>query len=308
MRVAFMGTPQFAVPSLEALLASRHEVAVVVTGPDKPAGRSRRMTETPVKRSAKRRGLPVLQPHDLRDPFFAKALAGFDPQVNLVVAFRILPPVIFNTAALGSVNLHASLLPQLRGAAPINWALMRGQTSTGVTTFKIERKIDTGNILLQEPVEILPDDDAGSLAERLSKIGAKLMLKTLDGLEEGRLKPTPQRGEVTDAPRITRETCRIDWRREAEVIHNQVRGLAPVPGAFSRLGDRIIKIFRSVPHSDLPGNVPGEVSHTEENGFFVGTGCGCLEILELQLEGKRRMKAGDFLRGKQVHAGTKLGW
>ncbi len=307
MRVAFMGTPQFAVPSLEALLKSRHEVIVVVTGADKPAGRSLRITETPVKLVAKQHGLPVLQPTELKDPFFARAFAGFNPDVCLVVAFRILPPRIFSAPALGSVNLHASLLPQLRGAAPINWALMRGLTSTGVTTFKVERKVDTGNILLQEAVDILPEDDAGNLAVRLAEVGAKLSVRTLDELEEGTLVPISQEGEVTTAPKITREMCRIDWHRKADEIHNQVRGLAPSPTAFSKLGDKVLKVFKTAILSEGTGGSPGVITIRDDNRLFVSTGDDSLEIIELQLEGKRRMLAEDFLRGAKLSSGTELG-
>ena len=307
MRVAFMGTPQFAVPSLEALLGSRHEVVVVVTGEDKPAGRSLRITETPVKLAAKQHGLPILQPVDLKDPFFARAFAGFNADVCLVVAFRILPPRIFSTPAMGSVNLHPSLLPQLRGAAPINRALMRGVTRTGVTTFKIERKVDTGNILLQESVDIHPEDDAGNLAVRLAEVGAMLSVRTLDELEEGTLEPRSQEGEVTTAPKITREMCLIDWNRKADEIHNLVRGLAPSPAAFSRLGDRILKVFKTVLLSENTSASPGVITIRDENRLFVSTGEGSLEVIELQLEGKRRMKAEDFLRGAKLSSGTELG-
>lgn len=307
MRVAFMGTPEFAVPSLKALLASRHDIVVVVTGVDKPVGRSLKITESAVKRFARQHDLTVLQPLELNDPFFIRALAGFRPDICLVVAFRILPPDVYNIPQFGSVNLHASLLPELRGAAPINWALMKGLTRTGVTTFQIDRKVDTGNILLQEPVDIEPDDDCGSLADRLSEAGARLAVRTLDELEDGKLKPVIQTGNITNAPRITRDTCRIDWNLPAEKIHNRVRGLSPSPGAFCKLVKKIVKLFRTVPHISAPPGEPGTVQLTDDGRLYVSTGEGSLEILELQIEGKQRMSAAEFLHGRQLQSGTKLG-
>ena len=306
MKVAFMGTPEFAVPSLEALLRSEHEVVVVVTGADKPAGRSLKITETPVKEKAKMYGLPILQPVEFQDPFFYRALAGFHPDINMVVAFRILPPVIFNLPPKGSVNLHASLLPCLRGAAPVNWALMRGHNKTGVTTFLIEQKVDTGNLLLQKQVDILPDDDSGTLAGRLAEAGAMLVVETLDGIARGTLEPNPQVGTVTTAPRITREICQIDWNREAEEIHNQVRGLSPNPGAFCVVNGKVLKIYKTAVLSAWGVSRPSAVVQASGERLIIGTGSDYLEILELQIEGKRRMPAAQFLRGNSFKPGTKL--
>lgn len=201
MRVVFMGTPEFAVPSLEAILKSNHELVAVVTGVDKPVGRSRKLTETAVKRVAKKHHLTILQPSELKDPFFIRALAGFNPDVCVVVAFRILPPEVYQLPQFGCINLHPSLLPQLRGAAPVVWALINGLTETGVTVFQIERKVDTGEILTRKKVAIKKDDDAGSLSERLSVIGAGLIVETLDKLETGTVHPVRQKGEHTLAPR-----------------------------------------------------------------------------------------------------------
>ena len=307
MRVVFMGTPEFAVPSLEAVFASRHEVVAVVTTADKPSGRSLRMTESPVKKAARRYELPILQPDELRDPFFIRALAGFSPEVFLVVAFRILPPEVFSIPPFGCINLHPSLLPELRGAAPINWALMRGLSRTGLTTFLIERQVDTGDILLQEPVDIKPDDDAGSLSARLAELGAQLCIRTLEGLEAGELKPGPQKGEVSTAPRLTRDTCRIDWNRPAVEIHNQVRGLSPTPAAFTTLNQKTVKLFCTKPLDDFGDGEPGTVAGEVDDMLAVYTGREALGIIELQMEGRRRMNAGEFLRGKSILPGTSLG-
>ncbi len=307
MRVIFMGTPEFAVPSLEALLDSRHEVTAVVTGVDKPSGRSLQISESAVKRAARRHELPLLQPDDLRDPFFIRAMTGFSSDVCLVVAFRILPPEVYNIPSLGCVNLHPSLLPELRGAAPINWALMNGLPRTGLTTFIIERRVDTGEMLLQEPVDIEPDDDAGTLSDRLADLGARLVIKTLDRLETGELTPRPQTGDVTKAPRLTRDTCRIDWSRPAEELHNQVRGLSPTPGAFTILNRKVLKILRTRTLEDVGNGEPGLVVGEIEDTLAIWTGSGVLGIVELQMEGRRRMTAGEFLRGKSLPPGAKFG-
>lgn len=301
-----MGTPEFAVPSLEAVLSSRHEVVVVITGPDKPVGRSRRLTENAVKRVVREHNIPILQPSELRDPFFIRAFAGFNPDICVVVAFRILPPEIFSLPPLGCINLHPSLLPELRGAAPIAWALIRGMTETGVTIFQIERKVDTGGILLQKKVDIRDDDDAGSLSKRLSRNGADLIVETLDRLEAGNLDSVSQQGESTSAPRITREICKINWNLSAVDIHNLIRGLSPAPGAFSILDGKVLKIFRTYPHPEMESGDPGTVILTDKTTMYISTGEGCIRIMELQLEGKKRMAVEVFLRGHQLLDGTKL--
>lgn len=306
MRVAFMGTPEFAVPSLKALAASRHEIVVVVTGADKRAGRSLKMTETAVKRLAGQLGLPLLQPTDLNDPSFISSLAGFDPDICMVVAFRILPPEVYELPPHGSINLHASLLPELRGAAPVNWALMRGYTRTGLTTFQIRRKVDTGAILLQQPVEILPDDDAGSLSARMAETGAELIIRTLDDVASGKTHPIQQDGKATKAPRITPDTCRIDWSWSAVKIHNRVRGLSPSPGAFTILGGKVIKLFRTQPHPEITDSEPGVVTCVDDL-LRVSAGDGSIDILEIQMEGKRRLRTEEFLCGRRIPDGTKLG-
>ena len=303
----FMGTPAFAVPGLKAVINSNHSVEAVVTVADKRAGRSLKLSESPMKKTTMQYGLPVLQPLDLTDRAFVESLAGFNADVFVVVAFRILPPDVFNLPKHGAINLHASLLPDLRGAAPINWALMRGYKRTGLTTFQIAKQVDTGSIMLQEEIDIQPDDDAGSLSERMSELGARLIVKTLDRLAEDTLEPRLQQGESSKAPRLTSETCRIKWHWSAERLHNRVRGLSPSPCAFTLLNGKHLKIYRTVPHPDMNNKEPGAAHRTGDGRFFVSTGSGCLEILELQLEGKQRIKTDDFLRGRQIIDGTKLG-
>jgi len=302
-----MGTSRFAIPVLDRLLGGPHEVVAVVTAPDKPAGRSLRITEPPVKSFLHGHDIPILQPEDLGDPFFLKAAAGFEPDIAAVVAFRILPTEVFTIPRLGCVNLHASLLPELRGAAPIQWALMRGYETTGVTTFLIERKVDTGGVLLQESAPIMPDDDAESLALRLSEIGARVMADTLDGLQSGVLTPKQQVGHATSAPKIVRETALIDWNQPAKEIHNQVRGLSPEPAAFTVFESKTLKILKSLPTDSGAVGEPGEVVFAKDGRITVKTGTENLDILELQLEGKRRMNSSEFLRGRPVRIGTRLG-
>jgi methionyl-tRNA formyltransferase len=301
-----MGTSEFAVPCLEALLAS-HQVVAVITAPDKPAGRALKLSESPVKTLAKRRNLPILQPDDLRDPFFLRAIAGYEADAAAVVAFRILPPELFTIPRLGCVNLHASLLPDLRGAAPIQWALMRGRQRTGVTTFLIERKVDTGNILMQESTLVEDEDNVETLSKRLSEIGSILLVRTFEKLGTNKLKPRAQTGEATSAPKITHETALIDWSHSALQIHNQVRGLSPHPAAFTTLNCKVLKILRTRIHSAQCKGEPGEIISMAEGEVEVATGEGSIKILELQLEGKKRLFIEEFLRGRQLVCGTRLG-
>lgn len=307
MKVVFMGTPQFAVPTFKILLNSRHQVCLVVTGPDKRAGRSLQVTTTPVKRIAEEAGLPILQPTDFRNPEFLGKLSDTDMDICVVVAFRILPEEVLGIPKLGCVNLHPSMLPDLRGAAPINWALMKGYTSTGLTTFLIEKRVDAGGILLQKSVDIKPDDDAGTLSSRLSERGAELIIRTIDLLEDGAITPSKQNGEVTQAPKITVETCELDWAKSAEHLHNQIRGLSPVPCAFTNFGIKRLKVFKSrIIDTEFKGD-PGEITGFEGQLLVVSTGAGRLGIEDLQMEGKRRMTSSEFQRGVQNIIGTKLG-
>ncbi len=296
LSIVFMGTPEFAVPSLEKLLSGRHTVRAVVTVSDKPAGRGRKLQQSPVKKLAQQHGLPVLQPEKLKDPGFLETLESFGADLFVVVAFRILPQEVLQIPPMGSVNLHASLLPRYRGAAPIQWAVINGDTKTGVTTFLIKPKVDTGDILLQRETPIGPEETAGELHDRLMEIGAWLVLETVDGLADGTLRPVPQpEGGYTRAPKIFREDGRIDFTKPAREVYNLVRGLNPVPGAWTIFEGKTLKIHRCrppVPASETPS--------LEVNPERVLLHCmdGTLEVTELQPEGKRKMTTAEFLRGR----------
>lgn len=306
MKVAFFGTPEFALPSLEALRQSQHSLVGVVSAPDKPQGRGMTLTPPIVAQEAKKRSLPLLQPENLRDGAFLEALKSWNADAFAVVAFRILPEEVFAMPRFGAINLHASLLPAYRGAAPINWALWNGDTATGLTTFRIEKAVDTGNILKQVKLEIQNEDDAGSLTSRMSLIGANLLVETLTELEKGRLAPTPQDAlRATPAPKITKEHCLIDWRRTAVEIHNQIRALSPKPAAFTILKNQTLKIFRTAVEETSPKLEAG-LSLIEDQGISAGTGRGDLKILEVQLQGKTRMDTKSFLRGFRLRGTFRL--
>lgn len=317
MNVVFFGTPDFAVPSLEALVGSRHRVLAVVTVPDAQKGRGMRLLPPPVKTAALRAGLPVLQPVSLRDPAFHAALAAYADAAFVIVAFRILPPEVFALPRGGCFNLHASLLPRYRGAAPINRAIMAGETETGLTTFLLQEKVDTGGILLQRRAEIGPDTTAGELSAALAVDGAQLVLQTLDGLEAHALAPRAQdHARATPAPKIFREQCRVDWTLPARRVHDAIRGLSPSPAAWTMHGTVTLKLLRSRPAAaddleaagDLaaaesigaaPGAIgaaPGSVRAAKRQ-LFVACADAWLEVLELQQEGKRALGAAEFLRG-----------
>jgi methionyl-tRNA formyltransferase len=307
MRIVFMGTPEFAVPSLAALLRHGAEVAGVVTVPDKPAGRGLRSTASPIKQFAETHGLPVLTPDSLRDPRFLEELKALRPECAVVVAFRILPPDVYLCPPFGTFNLHASLLPKYRGAAPINWAVINGESETGVTTFFLREKVDTGDVILQKKTPIGPDDSAGDVHDRLAVIGAEAVVETVRLIATGRAATLPQDDSLASpAPKIFTDDCRIDWSRSAPDVHNFIRGLSPRPGAFTRLGGRVLKIFRSVvvPGESAPN--PGEVI-CSEGRLKIGTGGGVVEVLDLQMEGKKRLSAAEFLRGANLNSGAVLG-
>ncbi len=309
MRVVFMGTPDFAVPTLEALLKSSHTVVGVVTRPDKPKGRGLRLLPPPVKAVAQAHGLPVLQPTDLKDRDFLAALQAFRADVFVVVAFLILPPEVFEMPPRGTINLHASLLPRYRGAAPIQWALLNGDKETGVTTFFIERAVDTGHILLQEKVAIGPEETFGDLHDKLASLGAGVVVRTLDLLERGQLVARPQTGKPTKAPKIRPEMARLDWTLPAEKIVNQIRGLSPVPGAFAFFRGKRVKIYRArVVEEEIGSTVlPGTIVSAEAAGsLVVKAGEKGVELLELQPEAKRKMSGADFLRGYRVKVGEQF--
>jgi methionyl-tRNA formyltransferase len=310
MRIVFMGTPDFGIPSLEKLVNSKHEVVGVVTGLDKPRGRGLLLSESPVKKFSKEHNLKVFTPENLKSDDFFYSLKELTPDLSVVVAFRILPERIFSLPVLGTINLHASLLPKYRGAAPINWVLINGETKTGLTTFYIQKKVDTGDLLLQKEIDILPEEDFGELHERMANLGADLLLQTLDLIEKGDAKPVKQdHGQATPAPKITREHCEIEWSKQAIQIKNQIRGLSPIPAAFTLYKGRILKIYKAeVIGETFYSNGFGEVVESDsKEKIWVKTKKGILNILELQPEGKRKMSAEEFVRGYRIKVGEKLG-
>ena len=311
MRVVFMGTPDFAVGTLKALLQSRHQVVAVVTQPDKPKGRGKAMQFTPVKEVAVRAEIPVLQPKRVREPEVVEEIRQFHPDVIVVVAFgQLIPKAILDMPQYGCVNVHASLLPKYRGAAPIQWAVIDGEEKSGVTTMQMDEGLDTGDMLLTEEVVLDPQETGGSLFDKLSEVGAGLLLKTLDELEAGNVHPQKQPSESTTAyaAMLTKKMGEIDWTQSAVQIERLVRGLNPWPSAYPHLGQKTLKIWRAAVHpSMVQTKEPGTVILMDKKHFGVQTGDGMLEILELQLEGKKRMDADAFLRGYQVEDGIKLG-
>ncbi len=301
MNIVFMGTPEFACASLKSLHESTHRVSAVVTVPDKPAGRGRKLKFSAVKELALEYGLPVLQPEKLKDPEFINALAAYEPDLIVVVAFRILPEVVFSLPRLGSVNLHASLLPAYRGAAPINRALMAGEKTTGVSTFFLEKRVDTGNIISQEKVEISPDMTAGELHDVLMMRGNGLLLKTVNLIEKGGYLPVKQDdSKASPAPKIFSEDCRIDWNRDALAVHNQIRGLDPYPAAFTTWRGKRVKLFGS--KSAYMGAESSGKGKVIPHGDYleIGTGRGSVAVFEIQTEGKKRMSVVDFLKGHRL--------
>ena len=304
-----MGTPTFAVGTLNALVDAGMNVVAVVTAPDRPAGRGLAVRMSAVKERALQLGLPVLQPERLKDPTFLQELDRIDAQVNVVVAFRMLPEVVWSRPRYGTINLHASLLPQYRGAAPINWAIIHGERESGVTTFRIQHAIDTGDLLMQETLSIGPDETAGELHDRMMVVGAALMVNTLKGMFDGSLKARPQvvNGTLREAPKLSPATGRIDTTARVQEVHDLVRGLSPHPAAWCTWKppqrDPIhMKVFRSRPSADIGHADQGSIRIV---GDRVHLRCadGWLELLELQPEGRKRMTAAEFVRGLQVHEG-----
>lgn len=306
MRIVFMGTPEFAVPSLKILLENSYDIAAVVTAPDRPQGRGQKLDFSPVKKYSLEKKIRILQPEKLKDPEFVSTLRAISPDLIVVVAFRILPSEVFKLPPLGTFNLHASLLPKYRGAAPINWAIINGEKETGVTTFFIEESVDTGNIILQARVPIGENETAGELHDKLAEIGAEIVLHTVRLIEMGKVQPKPQNNSMaTPAPKIFKENCRIDWNKSATDIHNLVRGLSPSPGAFTYYDDKVLKIYRTLPHNQQSNQEPGTIVMAEKK-LIVATNSGDIEILELQLEGKRKLTAEEFLRGSRIQTGQKF--
>lgn len=298
-----MGTPEFAVPSLEALVKNNVNVVAVVTAPDKPQGRGQKVAHSPVKACAIAHRIPVLQPPNLKAPAFIEELKAFRADLQAVVAFRMLPEVVWAMPPLGTFNLHASLLPQYRGAAPINWAIINGEKETGVTTFFLKHDIDTGSIIFQESEPIRIDDDAGTLYERLMTKGAGLVVKTVRAIQEGEFRPIPQPlvSDMKHAPKIFKETCEINWDRNSEDIRNFVRGLSPYPAAWTLLNGKNFKIYKAsaVEHNEKREK-PGEYATDHKNYLYIKTSDGWIAVDELQPEGKKRMTIKEFLRGNTL--------
>ena len=306
MRIVFMGTPAFAVPSLEALLKDGYEISAVVTAPDKPRGRGRQVSSTPVKDFAESRGLPILQPEHLRDKEFFAALQSMNPDLIVVVAFRILPKEIFSLPRLGSFNLHASLLPKYRGAAPINWALINGENETGVTSFFLEEKVDTGSLLIQESIGIGENETAGELHDRLAVLGADVVSRTVQMIAAGTVHATIQDERLASpAPKIFKDDCRILWTQPAWKLWNFIRGLSPHPCAWTNYKGKGIRIHRAVPVEGAR-SAPGEILEVTKDSLCVGTGSGALSIIEIQQEGKKKLGIEEFLRGCSMRRGERF--
>lgn len=311
MKVVFMGTPDFSVGTLKAIIEAGHEVVAVVTQPDKPKGRSGALSFSPVKEEALKHNLEVLQPERARDEAFVQKLATYKADVFVVVAFgQILPESILNMPPLGCVNVHASLLPKYRGASPIQWAVIDGCQESGVTTMMMDKGIDTGDILLVEKVKLDPKETGGSLFDRLSVVGANLLVKTLDGLEKGIITPIKQNeSESTHVSMLSKAFGKIDFSKDAASIERLIRGLNPWPSAFTYINGKMLKIWDAdvVPQEDYPSGVPGQIVCVDKSDFIVATGKDCLKLNEVQLEGKKRMDCGSFLRGNSIELNSLLG-
>jgi methionyl-tRNA formyltransferase len=321
LRIVFMGTPEFAVASLDALVKAGYNIVAVITAPDKPGGRGMQLQQSAVKKYAVEHMIPVLQPEKLKNPEFLEQLRGLHADLQIVVAFRMLPEVVWNMPPMGSVNLHGSLLPQYRGAAPINWAVINGEKETGVTTFKLQQEIDTGNVLLQESFSIGENDTAGEVHDTMKEIGAQVLVKTVKGLVDGSLKERPQTSIVNSelsigsptgsnahspfpidhslkhAPKIFTETCKIDFTKTTAEVHNLIRGLSPFPGAFTMLDGKTLKIFKS--EKEIAAVKIATGNYETDGKTFLKFACadGYVLVKELQLEGKKKMNTADFLRG-----------
>ncbi|MFC6100916.1 methionyl-tRNA formyltransferase [Olivibacter domesticus] len=305
MRIIFMGTPDFAVASLQALLEAGENVVAVVTVADKPAGRGQKIQESAVKKFAVSNNIPVLQPVKLKDEHFLAALKSFNADLQVVVAFRMLPEVVWNMPPKGTINLHASLLPQYRGAAPINHAIINGEKESGVTTFLLQHQIDTGNILFKETVSIAATDTAGDLHDKLMAVGAQLLIKTVGAIKNGKHQEIPQEEiinnvELKHAPKIFKEDCKIIWDKPLQEVYNLIRGLSPYPTAFTDFQGKILKIFKCTPLKDTTNEQPGSfISDGKHYLRFAAKG-GYIDVTEVQLEGKRRMSVEEFLRGVRI--------
>ena len=299
MRIVFMGTPDFAVASLAALVNAGFEVAAVVTAADKPAGRGQKLSESAVKKYAVAQGIPVLQPVKLKDPEFITALKAINADLHVVVAFRMLPEIVFNMPPKGTINLHGSLLPQYRGAAPINHAIINGEKESGVTTFFLKQEIDTGDVIASRKVSIADDDTAGDLHDRLMEVGAELLVETVQTIATGDYQEVPQDPavEIKHAPKIFKDFCRIDWNQPVETVYNLVRGLSPYPTAFTSLNEKNLKVFKAEVEHKEPGIAAGGFLTDGKTYLKFATKDGFLKLTDLQYEGKKRMTVEEFLRG-----------
>lgn len=309
MRIVFMGTPEFAVPSLEALLKSDDQVVGIVTQPDRPKGRGQQLTLSPVKLIAQREGIPILQPVKMKAPEFLEPLAAWKPDLIAVTAFgRILHPGILSLPPMGCVNVHGSLLPKYRGAAPIQWAVINGETETGITTMLMDEGMDTGPMLLQEKLAIMPDDTAGTLAPRLAELGGRLLVETIAQLKAGMLTPKKQDdGQATLAPLLKKEDGLIDWKMKATSLADRVRGLSPWPGAYTFFGEERWNIWKAVLTIEATNDKPGTIVAVDKQSIRVATGEGMLDLREIQTANSKRMPVSQFLTGHKVSVGMQLG-
>lgn len=303
LKIVFMGTPEFAVASLDALVEAGARIVGVVTAPDKPAGRGLQLQQSAVKKYAVEKGLTVLQPVKLKDPAFIESLRELQADLQIVVAFRMLPEIVWNMPPMGSVNVHGSLLPQYRGAAPINWAVINGDSTTGVTTFKLKHEIDTGDILLQASMPIGENETAGEVHDKMKELGATLLVQTVQGIAAGTIREQPQASSqepLKHAPKLYTETCHINFSLPVKQVHDLVRGLSPFPGAFTHLKGKTLKIYRSMIVPEPNANKRAEAGAWKTDGktyLYFACADGWLSVLELQLEGKKKMPVTDFLRG-----------
>lgn len=302
MKIVFMGTPDFAVASLNALVQAGFDVVGVVTAADKPAGRGQKLQESAVKQYAVSKGIKVLQPLKLKDPVFIEELRSLQADLQVVVAFRMLPEMIWDMPSKGTINLHASLLPQYRGAAPINHVIINGEKESGVTTFFLKHEIDTGDVIFSESVAISDDETAGELHDELMNVGAGLLVRTVEAIASGDYKeqPQPESGELKHAPKIFKEDCLVDWNQPALKIHNLIRGLSPYPTAFTRLNDKTLKVFKAELENGDPGIAPGNYLSDGKTYLKFAAKDGFIKLTDLQYEGKKRMLIDEFLRGMRL--------
>ena len=307
MRTVFMGNPEFAIPTIESIQKSRHELLAIVSNPPKPIGRGRLLKSTPVGQYAKDNKIRLIEPNDLNGTDFKQQLINLDADLFVVVAYRILPKEIIKIPTYGSINLHASLLPKYRGAAPIQWALMNGDNSTGVTIFQIDKKMDTGDILFQKQIEILKDDNMLSLGNRLCKYGAGFIVDTIDKIDKGSVQRIKQDQEsVSFAPKINKKMLLINWNWDSRKIHNWVRGLSPYPGMYTLLNGKSLRIYKTFIKNSTKYK-PGEIVEVNQDSILIGTGKNLIGVLEVQLEGKKRLKVEEFIKGANIRVNQVLG-